>query len=171
MVPDTVVPPTNPRAITTAMSLLLVFTALSQEVASSDTWPWLRPTWILPPMMATVAGVAPACLMVSSTCIAISMLVGKGIPWVMMVDSRLTTGPPLLRASLTSGLSTRHEAEVRGRELGRARDRVRDSRPRSGAMATGRGTLQRPRDNAAPTAEHQHHQHTAQHQLRTPSLK
>ena len=90
-------------------------------------------------MVDTVAGVAPASLMVSSTCIAISMLVGKGIPWVMMVDSRLTTGSPLLMASLTSGLSTRLEEEDTWRALGRARDRERESRPRSGAMVSAAG--------------------------------
>jgi hypothetical protein len=54
-------------------------------------------------MTAMVAGILPVDLTILSTDWAISNEVGYGIPWVMIVDSRATTGFPVANASSTSG--------------------------------------------------------------------
>ena len=47
-----------------------------------------------PPITAMVAGTAPAARTSASTARAVSTFCGKGMPWVMMVDSSATTGAP-----------------------------------------------------------------------------
>ena len=52
---------------------------------------------------AMVAGMAPSALIISSRDLATSKFVGFGRPWVMIVDSKATTGWPCLIACCTSG--------------------------------------------------------------------
>ena len=61
-----------------------------------------RPTWMRPALMAMVAGAAPAARTSASTARAVSRLAGKGMPWVMMVDSSATSGRRAAMASATS---------------------------------------------------------------------
>lgn len=44
------------------------------------------------------------CRTISSTSMAVTRLCGRGIPWVMIVDSSATTGRLFAKASSTSGL-------------------------------------------------------------------
>ena len=55
-----------------------------------------------PALMAMVAGMAPAARTSASTARAVSRLAGKGMPWVMMVDSSATSGRRAAMASATS---------------------------------------------------------------------
>ena len=55
-----------------------------------------------PALTAMVAGAAPAARTSASTARAVSRLAGKGMPWVMMVDSRATSGRRAAIASATS---------------------------------------------------------------------
>ena len=53
-------------------------------------------------MTAMVAGTAPSSRMIASTLRAMLRLPGKGMPWVMMVDSSATTAAPRALAAATS---------------------------------------------------------------------
>ena len=53
-------------------------------------------------MTAIVAGVAPCARTIASTSRATSKFVGRGSPWLMIVDSRATMGEPDAMAAATS---------------------------------------------------------------------
>ncbi len=54
-------------------------------------------------MIAMVAGTAPPARTAASTARAVSWFCGAGMPWVIMVDSRATSGRRAAMASATSG--------------------------------------------------------------------
>ena len=101
MVAATVVAPSLPCDRTNGRSRRLTFMA-SGEVPSNSSCSGDRPTQILPPMMAMVAGTAPPSRMICSTSRAISTFCGYGMPCEMMVDSSATMALPAARASSTS---------------------------------------------------------------------
>ncbi|KAI0307991.1 hypothetical protein B0F90DRAFT_100877 [Multifurca ochricompacta] len=100
-----VVPPSFLSAIAVAMSLLDSFTeppfARTSARYSScvDSSPILTLPWIMP----MVAGIAPPERTCRSTDLAVSKLMGYGIPWVTIVVSRATKGRFSTRACWTSG--------------------------------------------------------------------
>lgn len=53
------------------------------------------PIWIIPYIIAIVAGTAPLSLTAFSTARAVSLFMGYCIPWVIIVDSKATIGFPL----------------------------------------------------------------------------
>jgi len=58
-----------------------------------------------------VAAVAPREATMASISRATRRFSGRGNPWLMIVDSRATTGVPDSKASATSGWTTRRESE------------------------------------------------------------
>src|SRR5262249_22681053 len=91
------------------------------------------PTCTTPSSTATVAGTAPVARTTSSTCRATSRLSGRGRPWLMIVDSRATTGRPAASADPTSASTERPvDAEVCDGVSGMAGEpRVRPGRRRT----------------------------------------
>ena len=69
----------------------------SEELAISTNSASDSPTQTSPLMSAIVAGTAPCSRTQSSICRATSKFVGRGRPWLMMVDSRATT--PILSSN------------------------------------------------------------------------
>jgi len=67
---------------------------------------WDRPIWILPFMIAMVAGVAPLSFISCSTYKAVSRFWGYSIPWVIIVDSKATIGYLFSLAYFTSSDSS-----------------------------------------------------------------
>ena len=63
----------------------------------------VSPICAIPSNSAIVAGMAPFSRTMVSTSRATSKLVGRGKPWLMIVDSKATIGAPFLRAFSTSG--------------------------------------------------------------------
>ena len=70
--------------------------AIASSASSSS------PTRTSPPTTAMVAGTAPAERTAASNSRATRRLSGRGSPWLMIVLSRATTGPPAASASRTS---------------------------------------------------------------------
>ena len=102
LVAATVVAAFFPRATTVAISRTLTLTMSSRSatrVSSSSE----SPMRTLPSRIAMVAGTAPCRRTVASTSRATRRFSGRGRPWLMMVDSRATTGRPDCRAAATSG--------------------------------------------------------------------
>ena len=101
IVAATVVAPVQPCASATARSARESLRT-SVAAASASSSAGSRPMWMRPSRMAMVAGVAPAARTSASTARAVSRLAGKGMPWVMMVDSRATRGRRAAMASAAS---------------------------------------------------------------------
>src|SRR5664279_4658560 len=97
----TVVPPLAPRAIATGRSRIEHLIALSSRLSSRSS-SVLSPTVTRPCSTPTVAGVTPCPRRTSSAATATSRFRGRGNPWVMIVDSKATTGRPCASASATS---------------------------------------------------------------------
>ncbi len=104
MVAATVVAPCAPRATTSGRSRTLTF-ATSAWLASSSRSSPDRPMRGRPCRTAIVAGTAPCSRMMPSTSTAIATFCGYGMPWLMIVLSRATTGRPAVSASRTSSVS------------------------------------------------------------------
>ena len=68
----------------------------------------VRPTFRRPLMIAIVAGTAPFLRITSSTATAVWTFLGYGIPWLIIVLSRATTGFPDFNASFTSSVRSRY---------------------------------------------------------------
>ena len=96
----TVVPPVVPWAMATGRSLTLSLTAASLPASRSSSSA-SSPTWGTPSIMAIVAGTAPRSATASSNSRAARMFSGRGRPWVMIVDSRATSGSPSPSARAT----------------------------------------------------------------------
>ena len=101
IVAATVVPPVRPAEMAKARSARESFIA-PEDFASSASSGADSPIFSRPFRMAIVAGTAPSSRMIASTFAAMSAFAGKGMPWVMMVDSSATTGLPPRSASETS---------------------------------------------------------------------
>mmetsp|Transcript_7748 Transcript_7748/g.48069 ORF Transcript_7748/g.48069 Transcript_7748/m.48069 type:complete len:212 (+) Transcript_7748:634-1269(+) len=107
MVPLTVVAPFFCLAMTKAKSLREVFTASCPIRARPFSCSSSRPMCGTPSRTAMVAGTAPFSRTTCSTCLAVSKFCGYGMPCVMMVDSRATTGMLCANACSTSWLNAK----------------------------------------------------------------
>ena len=101
MVLATVVAAEDFRAQASGMSLVLAFKTLVPEAKISKSFS-SRPTFGIPSIIATVAGIAPESRTVFSMSLATSKFFGYGMPCEMIVLSKATTGIPSLKASFTS---------------------------------------------------------------------
>ena len=90
----TVVPPVGPWAMATGRSRTLSFTAASLPASRSSSSPRGRRA-ATPSSIAIVAGTAPRSATACSNSRAAAMFSGRGRPWVMIVDSRATSGCPV----------------------------------------------------------------------------
>ena len=81
--------------------------ATSAAVASVSSWSGSSPTVGWPAGTPTVAGTTPAARSIASSSKATSRLRGRGRPWLMIVDSRATTGRPASSAAWTSGATVK----------------------------------------------------------------
>ena len=75
---------------------------MSSRLAIASSSARSKPTRIFPSSNAIVAGTAPASRTIRSHSSATSRLEGRGNPWLIIVDSRATTGRPDLSAASTS---------------------------------------------------------------------
>ena len=146
IVAATVVAPVHPALSATARSARESLRT-SGAAASASRRSGSRPTWMRPSITAMVAGTAPAARMSASTARAVSTFVGRGMPWVMMVDSRATSGRRAAKASATSVAKARGGAVMgpRMRRGGRRR------RGRGQARPAGRGRRRARRDEPRRT--------------------
>src|ERR1700722_10058876 len=103
IVAATVVPAEPLRAATSARSRREALTTPPLNWPRRSISCRSRPTLKRPSMTAIVAGTAPISRTASSTVSAVSTLRGKGMPWVMIVDSSATIGFLADLASATSG--------------------------------------------------------------------
>ncbi len=99
----TVVAPDPPRATTIGRSRTETLTMSSSAMRRSSSS--VSPTLSTPSSTAIVAGVTPRSRRIASKSRAASRLRGRGRPWLMIVDSRATTGSPAAKAAATSGES------------------------------------------------------------------
>ena len=97
-----VVPPSLFSATAAPISLLESFTGSFLRSASRSSSCGASPILTRPSMRPMVAGILPDVLTFRSTDLAVSRLTGYGMPWVMMVDSKATTGFRAFSASATS---------------------------------------------------------------------
>ncbi len=108
IVPATVVAPFPPNAISAGKSLRDALMGLREPFASETSSSRVKPTFSLPFIIAIVAGIAPSSRTAFSTFRAVSRFCGQGIPCVIIVDSRATTGIPVVIASATSSEISRY---------------------------------------------------------------
>ena len=103
IVEDTVVAPSDFYINTIGRSRRLTFFVLGPSNANLSIYWSVNPIFILPSMMAIVAGMAPCFLTWFSIEKAHYLFCGYGIPWDMIVDYKATTGRWFWRASLICG--------------------------------------------------------------------
>ena len=96
----TVVAPLAPRAARMGRSRTLAFARSSSAIRRTPSAS--SPMRGTPSSTATVAGVTPVSRKMLSNSSAAAWLRGRGRPWLMMVDSRATTGRPAASAAATS---------------------------------------------------------------------
>src|ERR1017187_3325673 len=95
------------RAATASGSSRTPTLVTSGAVASVSSWSGSSPTVGWPAGTPTVAGTTPAARSIASSSKATSRLRGRGRPWLMIVDSRATTGRPASSAARTSGATVK----------------------------------------------------------------
>ncbi len=89
----TVVAADKPLASAIAKSLVEALIT-SSRLAIAINCSSVKPICATPSISAIVAGIAPLSRTIDSTSLATSRFVGRGKPWLMMVDSNATTGAP-----------------------------------------------------------------------------
>ena len=140
IVAATVVAPVAPLAISHGRSRVVALTHALARGRRRSAAPSSSPTCGRPSSTAIVAGTAPSARTSCSTSVAISTFCGKGIPWLMIVDSSATTPAPNAIASDTS-------SDIwRGSELIPAFCRTgREGREGRAGLLPGRGDARRDR--------------------------